>query len=354
MSSSSDRQNVPKKTHERKSEEATAKRPAEATRKSKASAKADCKTIQLPTPKRACGAFNFTGCDRKGDVCNYSYHYDPAAAESFYRHLIEKDFFVNQRLSKRGVYPHELNDLRKRHPTSLNRKEQKDLKAMPSLNAWSEQSTTLSHDQQSEYSIQQNAMTNQPGYHDAEELTVEEQEARIRDECARNIEDMIQRESILGLGQSPRRYMSPADAQAIVDLWNKDADDAIAKLRADQEKLTGPCYMQQERKEASACPDAKMTAVFRHRYIVVTPNSLGPYTRGYTTRNRDGVNMLMVNPVGQPRPRFVETKRGTTSHGLQVSILCSVPLYSGITNGESGALHLLEMPECDVLQSHVS
>ena len=53
--------------------------------------------------------------------------------------------------------------------------------------------------------------------------------------------------------------------------------------------------MQQERKEASACPDAKMTAVFRHRYIVVTPNSLGPYTRSYTARNREGLNKLMLN-----------------------------------------------------------
>ena len=85
------------------------------------------------------------------------------------------------------------------------------------------------------------------------ELTMEEQEAQIRNECARNIEDMIQSESILGLGQCPRRYMSQADTEAIAEIWNKDADDAIATLWATQEKLTGPCYMQQERKEAGAC-----------------------------------------------------------------------------------------------------
>ncbi len=97
---------------------------------------------------------------------------------------------------------------------------------------------------------------------------------------------MIQHESILGLGQSPRRYMSQADMEAIAEIWNKDADDAIATLRAAQEKLTGPCYMQQERKEAGACQDTKMTDVFRHRYTVVAPSSLGPYSTGYTSRNR--------------------------------------------------------------------
>ena len=66
VSSSSDRQHVPKKTQERKSDEFTAKRLAEATRKSKESVKTNRNNIQLPTPKRACGAFNFTGCDRKG------------------------------------------------------------------------------------------------------------------------------------------------------------------------------------------------------------------------------------------------------------------------------------------------
>ena len=106
------------------------------------------------------------------------------------------------------------------------------------------------------------------------------------------IDTMIQRESMIGLNQIPRRYMSSEDAQAITVAWEKEENDAITKLKV---KATGPCYMQQERKKANACQDAKATVVFRHRYALVAPNSLGPYTTVYTNRNLRGVNKLIVH-----------------------------------------------------------
>jgi hypothetical protein len=138
-------------------------------------------------------------------------------------------------------------------------------------------------------------VTNQPGYYDDAELSIEDQEAQIRTDCALNIDDMIQRESIKFLRQTPRRFMSVADEKSISDSWNQEADEAIATLRAAQEKLTGPCYLQQERKEASASQETKSTDVFKHRYTVIPPNSLGPYTLGYTSRNREGANKLMIH-----------------------------------------------------------
>ena len=155
-----------------------------------------------------------------------------------------------------------------------------------------------------------------------EELTDEQQERQIREDCARNIDIMLQHETMIGLNQIPRRYVLLEDVQAITVAWETEANHAIAELRM----AARPCYMQQERKEANACQDTKATGVFRHRYGLVAPNSLGPYTPVYTNRNRKGVNKLFVH-LNQALWKQNEEGMGATGYKCRY---CSRRLYVSI------------------------
>ena len=42
---------------------------------------------------------------------------------------------------------------------------------------------------------------------------------------------------------SQREAIIAEDVRAIEEMWDDDAHKQIAKLRAEQEKVTGPCYM---------------------------------------------------------------------------------------------------------------
>jgi hypothetical protein len=73
-----------------------------------------------------------------------------------------------------------------------------------------------------------------------EEQTDDQREMYIRAECARNIDIMIRRETLNGLDQVPRWYMTSEDAKAITNAWEMEADLAISQLRG----TARPCLIQ--------------------------------------------------------------------------------------------------------------
>ena len=105
-----------------------------------------------------------------------------------------------------------------------------------------------------------------------EDQTDDQREMYIREECARNIDTMIRHETLNGLDQVPRWYMTSEDAKAITTAWEMEADLAISQLRG----TARPCLIQQELKESNPCQDSRKTVVIRHRRTPTRHNPLGP------------------------------------------------------------------------------
>ena len=114
--------------------------------------------------------------------------------------------------------------------------------SMDSLDVWNRPVNPLTWEQQAEASNQQLAITSNPSYHGEEEKSVEQKEEDILDVAEVGIQDMLHKESSKKMAQ--RLAMTDEDIHIIMDIWDDDARQQIAKLRAEQERVTGPCYLQ--------------------------------------------------------------------------------------------------------------
>ena len=242
------------------------------------------------TDSEACGAFCLTGCK---DPCQTQrvHRWDPAAQRRFYNVLTTKKLKIRKGL--RGVWADELNDLRNRHPSTLTPSERDELKAMQEQPFRVKETDTLkvSAMQQRELALL-NANLLAADELQGESLTIEDRIRKFEEDTEQEILDLVEMKA--KELRAEKKWMNDEIEAKIADPIRAEMAITIAKMRAKHERVMGPCYLQQEKNERFNESETSL-AIQHHRYGVVPPESLGPYTDHLDEGHLTSMRKLALN-----------------------------------------------------------
>ena len=291
------RRSIPKKTPQQRAADRKKREQQEKEKQAaqtKAAAKARNLTSDRIAPNEICGHYNFQGCKRWD--CHKTHVWDKPTQTAMAMHFANKGTKLQPGLIPKAWYAPEMDDLRHRHVDTLTKAEKLELAKLPTLNPWRPEAsvlTGLNEVQKRELATQTQAVMRNRELH-GEALTYEQRELLIRNGAAKEIKALIKAQTMAFLAEEPARYQTDEDRQNIIVAVTSEMDQKLAKLKAEHAEVEGPCYMQQERLEGikagyQACP------VFRHRFLTVPPNSLGPlkYDNAVNTFNQGKLVLLV-------------------------------------------------------------
>ena len=256
------------------------------TAQGKGGARARNQSYNRAPSKQICGSYNYQGCTTW--YCPRAHVFDKQTQNAKAIYLAEAGVETQKGMKPNSAYAPELNDLRNRHVNTLTKAEKQALLELtPPLNPSQPKGSVLKEESKEP----KRELVKQP-----KALTFEEQELLIRNGFAKEVKDLVRAQCMAFIQEEPPRHQTEEDRQYIKEMLLVEMEQMLAKLKAEHVEFEGACFMKQEmldgaRSGFQECP------VYRHRFLNVPPNSLGPldYFHPVNTGNQDGLGHLVVN-----------------------------------------------------------